>query len=64
MTSRYVIVSVTFCLNIGNNEYIILCNFGGRIVSNCEVLEGSSLLSQQAKKARSAEEGYDTTTAS
>ena len=29
MTSNYVIVSITLCLNIGNDEYIILGNFGG-----------------------------------
>lgn len=53
-TLRYVIVPVKFCLNVGNNEYITLCKFGGRIVSSCEVLESSSLRPQQAKKARSA----------
>ena len=29
MTSNYVIVSITLCLDIGNDEYIILGNFGG-----------------------------------
>ena len=33
MTSNYVIVSVKLCLKVGNNDYIILCNFGGRIMS-------------------------------
>ena len=27
MTSNYVIVSVMICLDVGNDEYIILCNF-------------------------------------
>ena len=30
-TLRCVIVSVKLCVNVGNNEYITLCNFGGRI---------------------------------
>ena len=29
MTSNYVIVSINLCLDIGNDEYIILDNFGG-----------------------------------
>ena len=29
MTSNYVIVSITLCLDIGNDQYIILGNFGG-----------------------------------
>ena len=29
ITSNYVIVSMTLCLDIGNDEYIILGNFGG-----------------------------------
>ena len=33
MTSNYVIVSVKLYLNVGNNQYIILWNFGGRIMS-------------------------------
>ena len=32
MTSNYVILSITVCLDIGNDEYIILGNFGGRII--------------------------------
>ena len=27
MTSNYVIVSIMICLDVGNYEYIILCNF-------------------------------------
>ena len=27
MTSNYVIVSIMICLDVGNVEYIILCNF-------------------------------------
>ena len=33
MTSNYVIVSIKLYLNVGNNDYIILWNFGGRIMS-------------------------------
>ena len=32
MTSIYVIVSITVCLDIGNDEYIILGNLSGRII--------------------------------
>ena len=27
-------------VDIGNDDYIILCNFGGRVVSGFEVIEG------------------------
>ena len=30
-TLRCVIVSVKLCINVGNNEYITMCNFGGCI---------------------------------
>ena len=40
MTSYYVIVSIKVFLNVGNDEYIILCNFGGRtIMSGFEVID-------------------------
>ena len=32
MTSNSVIVSVKLCLNVGNNDYITLCNFGDNIM--------------------------------
>ena len=31
VTSSYVIVSIKLCPDVGNNESIVLCNFGGRI---------------------------------
>ena len=37
MTSNYVIVSIKLCLDVRNDEYIILCNFGGRIMSESRV---------------------------
>ena len=41
MTSYYVTVSIKVFLNVGNDEYIILCNFGGRsIMSGFEVIDG------------------------
>ena len=40
MTSYHIIVSIKFCLDVGNDECIILCNFGGRIMSVFEILEG------------------------
>lgn len=41
MTSYYVTVSIKVFLNVGNDEYIILCNFGGcTIMSGFEVIDG------------------------
>ena len=40
MTSDYVIVLTKICLDFRNNEQIILCNFGGRIMSGYEVMKG------------------------
>ena len=36
MTSDYVIVSIKLCPEVGNDEYIIVCNFGGRRMSGFE----------------------------
>ena len=33
MTSNYFFVSIKLCLDVGNKEYIILCYFGGCIMS-------------------------------
>ena len=41
MTSNFVIISVKLCLNVGNNDYITVCNFGDHIMSG---------LSKQKKK--------------
>ena len=35
MTSNYVIVSITLCLDVGNDESIILGNSGGLFISSC-----------------------------
>lgn len=40
MTSDYVIFSITFYLEVGHGENIILCNFGSRIISGFEVKQG------------------------
>ena len=40
MTSNYVMVSIKLCLDVGNGEYITLCNCGGCIMSGFEVIEG------------------------
>ena len=40
MTSNYVIVPIKLHLDVGNDEHIILCNFGDRFVSSFEVMEG------------------------
>ena len=38
--SDYVIVSIKLCPEVGNDEYIIVCNFGGRRISAFKVIEG------------------------
>ena len=60
MTSDYVIMSIKLCPVVGNNEYIIVCDFVGRKMGGIEVLEGGFLdpppptpLSKEAKKAMS-----------
>ena len=40
MKSNYVIVSIKIRLDLGNDGYIILYNFGDRIMSGCKVIEG------------------------
>ena len=37
------IVSIKLCLNVRNDEYITLCNFGDRTMSGFEVIEGDLL---------------------
>ena len=40
MTSNYVILLIKFSLNVGNDDYIILCNFDDLIISGLEAEEG------------------------
>lgn len=53
--------SVTLCPDFGNDKYVILCNFSGRIMSGFEVKEegtpdeASSPSKEAKKKARSEE---------
>ena len=52
MTSYYVIVSIKLYKEVGNDEYISVCNFGDRSMSWFEVIEREPprvLLSQEAK---------------
>ena len=58
MMSDYVIVSIKLCLEVENDEYIIVCNFGGLRMSSFKVIEGGGAprtpRSQEVnKKARS-----------
>ena len=56
MTSDYVIVSIKLCPEVGSDEYIIVCDFGGRRMSGFEVIEGTSEAPagrRKQKKARS-----------
>ena len=39
MTSNYVTVAIKLCLDVGN-DYIILCNFGGHVMSGFKVIQG------------------------
>ena len=43
MTSYYVIVTTKLCSEVGNDEYIVLCIFGGRGMSGFEVIENRLL---------------------
>ena len=38
MTSNYVILSIMSLLEVENDKYIIMCNFGGRNMSDFEVI--------------------------
>ena len=38
MTLFYVIVTIKLCPEVGNDEYVILRNFGGRMMSGVQVL--------------------------
>ena len=40
MTSNYVILLIKLSLNVGNDDFIILCNFDGLIISGLEAEEG------------------------
>ena len=40
MTSENVIASIKLCPEVGNDESIVMCNFGGHRMSDCDVLEG------------------------
>ena len=40
MMSDYVIVSIKLCPEVENDDYIIVCNFGGLRMSSFEVIEG------------------------
>ena len=49
VTSNYVIASIKLYPDAGNGEFIILCNFGGRIMSGFESIEGNR--SQEVKNS-------------
>ena len=42
MTSNYVILSIKSFLEVENDQYIVMCNFGGRNMSGFEVIGGPS----------------------
>jgi len=39
MTSHYVIVSIKLSLEVGNDEYVVQCNFDGHSMTVFEVIE-------------------------
>lgn len=43
MTSDYIIALIELSPNVGNDEYIVQCNFGGHSTSGVEVIEGGRL---------------------
>ena len=43
MTSYYVIAIIKLYLDVKNDQYIILCEFGGRTISNLKVIVGGAL---------------------
>ena len=43
MTSDYIIALIELSPNVGNDEYIVQCNFGGHSTSGVEVIEGGPL---------------------
>lgn len=43
MTSDYIIALIELSLNVGNDEYIVQCNFGGHSTSGVVVIEGGRL---------------------
>ena len=54
MTSDYVIVSIKLCPEVGNDEYVIVCNFGGRRMSGFEVIGGGGGGLQGARRSQKA----------
>ena len=38
MTSNYVIVAIKLCLDVVNDDYIILWNFGGNVMSGFKAI--------------------------
>lgn len=55
MKSNYVIVSIKIRLDLGNDGYIILYNFGDRIMSGLKVIEGG--LSESLSVAGAKKQG-------
>ena len=49
----HVITSVTFCLDFGNNEYIIVRNFRARIASPFQVIETPPRITLSINRFRS-----------
>ena len=49
MVSNYVIVTIKLYLDAGNGEYIIVWNFGRRIVSGFEVRSGDPRFAERKK---------------
>ena len=45
-------VNQVLSIDIGNDDYIILCNFGGRIMSGFAVIEGMGAVRSSGSKKR------------
>ena len=58
MTSDKVILSIKLCTEVRNDEYIIVCNFGGCRMSGLEVIEGG-LRSLPASRVKQKKPGLN-----
>ena len=54
MTSNYVILLIKLSVNVGNDDYIILCNFDGLIISGLEAEEGGLRTSPAPSRSQEA----------
>ena len=54
MTSDYFFVLIKLCPEVGNDKYIVLCNFGGRSMSGFDVIGGGALELSRSLEAKNS----------